>query len=591
VRPSIPERAWMAPPMNGVVSTPFLVDTFIRELRDYPFAELRAYVVDGLKFGFDTGVDVEEVRVSTQPLASARQHPEFISEWLTAGCANNHMVAFDHVPHPFARTCGIGCVPKPPKDGKKRHRFISDFSRPGSAGETAINEGIHKEEYRLKMISIWDAVEILHDFGPDSRFSAIDCKDGFRQLDVHPNLWHTQMYEWCDKFYIDKRLVFGSSSSPMIYDSVMLCVEYIIQKHVDAAVGKGNAHVRHFLDDFFLAGRTDAICSTASAVMMDVMKSLGIPLSPDKCHLDMVVGVYLGLELDCANATIALPSSKRDVIKGSLALLASGATTKKSDLLTLIGRLTYANAQYFHSRPLINPLLYTAATVKHNHQHCHVHNRTRAAAKEWMEVLDTSPPRPFSLRPVALHRLDFDADRAERVWGEQQHDVYVGDASAETGWGWFNHIAVCCGRWSEDQKASAAACTGTESFPDIGPTPNSSTLQELRCMYSALQYWAKQGQPDGAIFTYLTDARNLCYLMRKGRSKSFAVNALLLEMGRWMRKGTWGVRAIWHERERNLAQAADALSRTLLQEFTTLLPQHPGVVLRTIDSFAATMEV
>ena len=79
--------------------------------------------------------------------------------------------------------------------------------------------------------------------------------------------------------------------------------------------------------------------------------------------------------------------------------------------------------------------------------------------------------------------------------------------------------------------------------------------------------------------------------MRKGRSKSFAVNALLLEMGRWMRKGTWGVRAIWHERERNLAQAADALSRTLLQEFTTLLPQHPGVELRTIDSFAATMEV
>lgn len=78
-------------------------------------------------------------------------------------------------------------------------------------------------------------------------------------------------------WYVDYRLVFGSSSSAGIYNAVMEGVEWIVQDRIDQELGVGEAYCRHYLDDFWLGGRTKRSCEAATAIMLDTFEELGIP--------------------------------------------------------------------------------------------------------------------------------------------------------------------------------------------------------------------------------------------------------------------------------------------------------------------------
>lgn len=163
-------------------------------------------------------------------------------------------------------------------------------------------------------------------------------------------------------------------------------------------------------------------------------------------------------------------------------------------------------------------------------------------------------PRPFSSRPRVLASLE---DDAVRCWGEDTA-VYCGDASEGVGFGWFNRRCVGMRRWSEAEKVSASQCTGEQLVPGADkPTKNSSTLQELRCMASAVRHWLTTASAETGICTYLTDARNLVYLVKKGRSKQAGINKELLELGVELRASGKAVRVVWQSREETLAKAAD----------------------------------
>ena len=109
---------------------------------------------------------------------------------------------------------------------------------------------------------------------------------------------------------------------------------------------------------------------------------------------------------------------------------------------------------------------------------------------------------------------------------------------------------------------------------------NSSTLQELRCMTSAVRHWLTTASGGSGVCTYLTDARNLVYLVKKGRSKQAGINQELLELGLELRASGRAVRVVWQSREEPLAKAADCLSRGLIPPFKQLLPMHPALEVR-----------
>jgi len=528
----------------------------------------------------DTGTFVAEEVVETPNLRSALLHPEEVSQWLATEVARGHISVFAEPPHPFYRVCGVGLVPKPPAaDGSLKWRFISDFSRPGAAGQEAVNDGIDLENWRLKMLSIWAVIDILAKFGPDAVWTAIDCEWGYRQIDIHPDLYHTQVYKWLGKFYVDHRLVFGSASSPAIYNAIMECVEWIVQDRVDVSLGEGMAKVRHYLDDFFLAGRNRKACKAATGIMLATFKELGIPLSHAKSQLNVVRGIYLGLLLRSHHQSLAMPDRKKHDIAERLrrVLDPEARSVPKKWMESLVGKLTWGHSQWFQSRPLINPLLRALAAQPLPFGKVKLTVGVRRAATAWLEVLSSTPPRTFAWRPsILLSQL-----RSAQLCWEEDADVFCGDAAAEHGFGWFNRIAVCTAEWSAEERSSASACKGDLSLPGEEPIKNSSTLQELRCMSSAVRFWRSTRPKQGAICTFLTDAKNLVFLAKKGRSSVRAINDELLQLNRELRTAGNALRVVWQSREEVLARAADTLSRGNIDAFKVCLPAHPAVVLDT----------
>ena len=575
IEPRVRNRVWTAMAMSGRIGTPFRWQVFAEALVDFPFAQLREYVIAGIRFGFDTGTTVAEAAVRTPNLRSAGLNPAAVSEWLETEVQRGHMAVSDTPPHPFFRTCGIGLVPKPTVDGVEKFRFISDFSR---ADGQAVNEGIDREQFRLSMLSVWDVIDIMSEYGEDAVFSCIDCEWGYRQLDANPSVYHTQGYEWLGKFYTDFRIVFGCTSSAAIYNAVMECVEWIVQQRVDAAVGTNMAAVRHYLDDFIMIGRDRAICAIATQIMLETFAELGVPLNSLKSQLNVTRAKYLGIMVDAATAEVEMaPEKVKDLIKTLVALAASPkASMPRRDLESIIGKLTWGHNQWFLARPLINPMLHALAKQRHVHGKVKLSPGLRRNARDWIAAIETARPRPFHQRPRTLHTREV---TAVQCWEGASKFVFCGDASAEHGYGWFSSIAVATQRWSSSERASAAACQGDDTSGDGEPVKNSSTLQELRCLASAVRYWLTTRPAPGATCTYLTDADNLVHLWRKGRSRLRGINSELLALGRALQENANAVRVVWHSREETLAKAADALSRGDIPSFKVLLPRHPAVGL------------
>ena len=201
-QPAEPVRNWTEVAMAIEIATPFKAAIFREYLAEYPFKELREYVCKGIEEGFDTGIVLPEERVTATPLKSAMENPGEVSKWLEEEVEKGHVQVSEVPPHKFFRACPIGLVPKPAtEEGQLRWRFISDFSREGPEGETALNGGIEREEYRLRMVSVWDVIDAMDEMGEDCTFSAIDCEWGYRQLPIHPDVVHCQTYMWNNKYY------------------------------------------------------------------------------------------------------------------------------------------------------------------------------------------------------------------------------------------------------------------------------------------------------------------------------------------------------------------------------------------------------
>jgi hypothetical protein len=602
--PVVQQRDWTEAAMKVEISTPFRAEVFREYLAEYPFSELKEYVCKGIEEGFDTGVNLPEERVMATPLKSAIENPEEVSKWLAEEVGKGHITVSKEPPHKYFRACPIGLVPKPPaEDGSLRWRFISDFSREGPEGEPALNGGIDGNEYRLKMISVWDVIDCMAEMGEECTFSAIDCEWGYRQLPVHPDVVHCQTYLWDDKFYSDLRLVFGSSSSPAIYNSGMECVEWIVQTKVDEAVGQGQARIKHYLDDFIAIAKNAAVSERATEVMLQVFQDLGIPLSHAKSQLNVQKGKYLGLWLNSAEQRLSIPSGKREVILAELEDLGDegGTAWTKTRLESLVGRLTWGHAQWFASRPLINPLLHALAKQTHRLGRIKMSKGLRRTARDWVLAIEVSPPRHFRTRPraLAVQMLNLNSS----VLDVKLEAAFCGDSSAEHGFGWYNKIAVRCGRWEEGQRVSAAKCGGVEDV-GLGPVKNSSTLQELRCLADAVQYWVAAGKREDEVCVYFTDAFNLVHLFRKGRSRVKLINQEMWRLGLILREKGLAVRVVWQRRNGSFATAADCLSRGWVDAgasaekcmlngwvscvgglgFMQVIPEHPGIYLNIGDS-------
>ena len=513
----------MVRPLPSAVSTPIFVDRLSLCLAEFPDQDLANYILNGFTQGFDIGFRGDFINRNTRPRnnLSARRCSDLVRAAIERELDRGHTVG-PFVSPPFVEThCSpIGSAPKP--DGTVR--LVLDLSQPRG---DAVNEHISREEFACTYSSFDDAVDIIRQLGVGAYMGKIDIKHAFRLCPVWPEQWPLLCYRWGGYFFVDVRLPFGSRSSPAIFNHFADVLHWIF-----ANVGLV-AWVIHYLDDYFLAGRSKSECERDMWVVRALCKFLGVPLAPDKVVGPAQVMVYLGIEIDTVLGVVRLPADKLARAKALVEAWGTRRTAKKRELLELIGFLSFAAKVVKPGRTFLRRLIDLSTTVDSLEHFVTMNADAREDVAWWAEFLpEWNGVEVFQELPVSSVDMGLFTDASDVGFG-----CVFGDR-------W------CCGTWQEPW----------------GECP--IFVREFFAIWVAVRVWGDEWVNQQVVVH--TDSAPARDIWVRGTSPDKQVMRLVRPMFLWAAKRNVNIILRHIPGEHN--DLADSLSRLQVQRFRQLHP-------------------
>ena len=357
-------------PLPDTVNSPININNLAEALTNYPNRNLANYLINGFIYGFDIGYSGNIVSSLPQNLLSARNNPAAVTSAINKELSRKHTSGpFRDPPFSCLHCSPLGAVPK--KDGT--HRIILDLSSP-------INAGIDHDEFSVKYSSFDDAVDMVRFLGLNCEMGKIDIKHAFRLCPVRPVDWPLLGMFWENFYFVDTRLPFGSRSSPYIFNTFADALTWIIINLFAVP------YLLHYLDDFFLADNKNNL-SKYMHTTKEAFAWLGVPLAPEKSEGPTTRITYLGIQIDSAAFTISLPEDKLTSLKLELSHWSTRRSCKKQELLSIIGKLSFAAKVVKPGRMFLRRLIYLSTTVTSLHHHIYLNNEAKADLAWWSKFL------------------------------------------------------------------------------------------------------------------------------------------------------------------------------------------------------------
>ena len=140
-----------------------------------------------------------------------------------------------------------------------------------------------------------------------------------------------------DQFYIDICQPFGLRSAPFLFNQLADAI------HRSLPNNHGVRHVLHYLDDFFTAGSPGTKeCSDNLQAMLSLCNNINAPVKTSKIEGPSTRLTFLGIVIDTENMTASIsPERKADLILSIQSLMKKDKCTKHQ-LLSLVGKLSFA---------------------------------------------------------------------------------------------------------------------------------------------------------------------------------------------------------------------------------------------------------
>lgn len=200
---------------------------------------------------------------------------------------------------------------------------------------------------------------------------------------IKPDLWPFHGIAWDNKFYFYIRLVFGSRSSPKIFDTLSEAICWIAKHNV------GIDNLLHLLDDFLVVDSPLADGQETMQRFLAIFHTLNIPLALHKTEGPCTELEYLGVCLDSVNMEARLPLQKIVRIKSILEAFSHRKTCTKRELLSLLGHMNFASRVIRPGRAFVSHLISLSTTVTELHYHVTLTSAVRSDLAMWARFLDT----------------------------------------------------------------------------------------------------------------------------------------------------------------------------------------------------------
>ena len=469
-------------------STPIAIK---KELMLHPDQYFVTYLVNGLHVGFHTGVCTTNLPTfHCQNLQSARKDPNTVTEILMSEVKKGYITGpFQNPPFKHYRISPIG-IAEHKYSGKKR--LIVDLSSPhDNVSHQSINELISKQDFSLSYVRIDDAIKIIQNLGCGSWLCKTDITDAFKLLPMHTSLWHLYGIHWQGRYFFYTRLVFGSRSSPKIFDCLSQAICWI------ATQNYGISHILHLLDDFLTIDPPEAEANRTMALLTMIFNKLSIPVAAHKTVGPVHKLEYLGIILDTLEMKASLPKNKLSRINALLSTFHNKIKCTKRELLSLLGHLNFACRVIPAGRPFISRLLDAAKSVHKLYYRVTLNDDCKADIRMWQYLLANWNGITFF--------LDNHVTKA--------HDMYLyTDAAGSTGFGGFFQDQWFNGVWPDNLKS--------QNNSEI-----SIAFQELYPVVIAAMLWGKYWSRKRILF--YCDNQATVNIINKGRSTAPVIMKLM----------------------------------------------------------------
>jgi hypothetical protein len=351
-------------------------------LSDYPNTSDREFLLSGFKQGFNTGLAyLPEESLTCPNNMSCKNNMEAAQQLMEYELSRGYVIG-PFLESPFTN-CRINPVSIAEGKYSRKKRLVVDLSAPhDQEQEHSLNDLIDKECYSLTYVKIDQAVQIIREFGKNTIMNKTDIKDAFKLLPIHPELWHLHGVKLKDQLYFFTRLVFGSRSSPKIFDTFASAIVWILEEVFKVSP------TLHLLDDFLTLSPPGTDGNYVKSVFLSVFSKLGIPLSEPKTVGPTCCLEYLGLTLDSQLMQLRLPLDKLVRIRAMLDRFLNIDKCKKRDILSLLGHLNFASSVIKPGRSFISRLIQASKSVSKLHYFVYLNKEAKRDIIMWKELLD-----------------------------------------------------------------------------------------------------------------------------------------------------------------------------------------------------------
>lgn len=358
-------------------TTPINIPELSRQLSGHPNKPFVDTLITGLTLGFDTGFQsLPSTPIQCKNLLSARKDPVAVSELIQKELDKGFLIGpYDSVPFLNFRINPLGLAEH--KYSMKK-RLIVDLSSPhGDKDIPSLNSLINKEDYSLQYVKVDDAIRLIAKLGQGAWLMKTDISDAFKLLPIKPELWPYHGISWDNKFYFFVRLVFGSRSSPKIFDTLSEAICWIAKHKY------GLDYIFHLLDDFLVVEPPHGDANSAMARLLTVFRLLNVPLALHKTQGPCTELEYLGVILDSRNMEARLPSDKIARIGTILDSFVHKKSVTKRELLSILGHMNFASRVILPGRSFVSRLITLSTTASQLHHHLALTAAVRADLAMW----------------------------------------------------------------------------------------------------------------------------------------------------------------------------------------------------------------
>ena len=319
---------------------------------------------------------------------SVRQNPEIAQELIDIELQEGR-ISGPHDKKPFD-DFHISPIKTVPKKAPKKFRKILNLTYPYD--ETSINAGISTEDSTVQYADIQDCIEIIQKMPGNCFLVKSDLKSAFRKIPVHPDDYPLLGFKFKGKYFYDRCLSQGASSSCQIFERIATALEWILKNKY------GVKHCIHILDDFLMF----SIDSDTGKFYLQQWRKLCYDLqweiAEEKTEGPVQSLVFSGITVDTVLKLASLPLDK---LQKYAALVDNASKSRKltlKEMQQIIGCLQFSVRVVVPGKPFIRRLIDTTIGIQVPFHFVTLNKEAKKDLEMWATFLKYHNGRTFFLR-------------------------------------------------------------------------------------------------------------------------------------------------------------------------------------------------